>query len=80
MGGAVVGACDLPKLELGGSVADRADELRDICGGCGGLLYCPGTYCCWTGGNGCGGRGEPGGMYPIGENIVANPAWYNAAA
>lgn len=39
--GAVIGVCDLPRLELGRSEADMADGLRDICCGCGVLLYWP---------------------------------------
>lgn len=40
-GGAVMGVCDLPRLELGRSEADMADGFRDICCGWGELLYWP---------------------------------------
>ena len=39
--GAVIGVCDLPRLELGRSEADMAEGFRDICGGGGELLYWP---------------------------------------
>lgn len=61
--GAGPGVCDLPRPEAGRSVAEMADELRDICCVWGTLLYWPMLY-------GCGGpcgicwcwRGELGAM------------------
>lgn len=39
VGGGGPGVCDFPRLEVGRSVAEIADELRDICCVWGGLLY-----------------------------------------